>query len=202
MLGTITGIGATTFVIPTAAANDENESNIKKNNGEDRGNKSNKRGNNGRGGGDKSNKSVDDDLPDWINETPENEVELIDAESQPSNDSNDFEIQTPDPEWQKGFDFEAGGREFEATLSIYDMDDPICNYGITISTGIYSGSGDRVDCEGSNSLGVDVIVADVEVTIEPLSGTFFEDGLRLTGEVCVGGWRIEECDDMSIEFEF
>ena len=82
------------------------------------------------------------------------------------------------------------------------MDDPICNYGVAISTGIYSASGDRVDCEGSNSVGVDVVVADLEVTIEPLSGTVYDDGVRLVGEVCVGLWGVGDCEDLSIEFEF
>ncbi|AGB39829.1 hypothetical protein [Natronococcus occultus] len=82
------------------------------------------------------------------------------------------------------------------------MDDPICNYGITISTGIYSGSGDRVNCEGSNTVGIDIVVADFEAGIEPLTGTVFDDGVRLTGEVCVGGWPVEECGSVGYEFEF
>ncbi|WP_226042024.1 hypothetical protein [Natrinema sp. DC36] len=146
----------------------------------------------------------DNELPEWVSETSANEVELKSAERIDQPSARDYGVTTqsatPDAQW--GFDFEFKGREFEATLSIYDRDDPLCNYGVSFSTGVYSATRKRIDCEGSRSLGVDLVVANLEVTIEPIDGIMFTNGVHLTGEVCVGGWRFEECGSLSYEFEY
>lgn len=191
MLGAVAGVGATIVAVPTATANDDNGPSQ---NSPDRLSERSESGN----------ASSADELPEWVSETPANEVELKAAEriDQISDRNYGVAAQSATPEAQWGFDFEFGGRDFEATLSIYDRDDPLCNYGVTFSTGVYSAARDRIDCEGSRSIGVDIVVADLEVTIEPLSGIMFTDGVHLTGEICVGGWRFEKCGTMSYEFEY
>lgn len=191
ILGAVAGIGATTIAVPTATASNDNSSS--QNNPDESSERS-----------ESGNAPSDNELPEWVSETSANEVELKSAEriDQPSARDSGVTTQSATPDAQWGFDFEFKGREFEATLSIYDRDDPLCNYGVSFSTGVYSATRKRIDCEGSRSLGVDLVVANLEVTIEPIDGIMFTNGVHLTGEVCVGGWRFEECGSLSYEFEY
>lgn len=154
---------------------------------------------------DPQNETENEDLPDWFSENPENEVKVVEVYRKVPSSSGGLSIQGhgDNPELVLGETVSVGGRTIGVEITVYDVENAACNWGMEIGVGVVSASGKRIHCEGDNALTVSPGPASVTLAAEPLrDGTTAEEGLTVTGEVCVGAWIAEVCESVSWDLEF
>lgn len=151
--------------------------------------------------------TASEDPPDWLTVNPGNEVEIVEANrTVPSSNKSGKKASaqnhenTPDATYGKTV--KVGKRTIGLDIIVYDAENAACNWGIEAGVGFASASGDRIHCEGSNSISVSPGPATVTLAAEPLSGTVADEGMTLTGEICVGEWVFETCDSVDWDIEF
>lgn len=153
---------------------------------------------------DKSGSRSTEDLPSGVSENPGNEIELIEVSRNSSPKSDGVSINSHGETIDETIPLTANipNTKYELGLDviIYDWDKPACNYELTGSLGKYTASAQRIHCEGDSELTLDFTVASLSVRAESFNDSLVDEKLKLTGEVCVGGWRFEECYDLSWTF--
>lgn len=144
------------------------------------------------------------DLPRWISENPENEVEIVEVDRRfpSSSDGPSTQSHGGVPDMVIGKTIEVQKRTIGLEITVNDLDNALCNWGFEVGVGVFSASGDRTHCEGDNSISVSPGPLTFTLAAEPLDGTIADDGMKLTGEACIGAFIFEHCESLSYDIEF